>query len=104
MSLPKILVGRVLYYLSVPMLIGVYLDINDFMQKENKRRSAEGEESQGINFRTTSSLYFKDFREVIGTLAGIVLLVAPTVYAFLSSQPVMVTYFSLLEKLLLLPT
>jgi len=104
MSLPNILVGRVIYYLSVPMLIGVYLDVNDFMQKENKRRSAEGEDSKGIDFQTASPLYFKDLRGLIGTLAGIVSLVAPTVYAFLSSQPVMVTYFSLLEKLLLLPT
>ncbi len=103
-ALPNILVGRVIYYLSVPMLIGVYLDIHEFMQKENKRRAAQGGEQKAINFQTASSLYFKDLQGIISTLVGIVSLVAPAVYAFLSSQPVIVTYFDLLEKLVLLPT
>src|SRR5690349_10878759 len=32
-SLPNILIGRVIYYLSVPLFIGLYLDIHEFMQK-----------------------------------------------------------------------
>jgi hypothetical protein len=102
-SLPNILVGRVIYYVSVPLLIGVYLDIHEFMQKENKKRTGEGEEAKTLDFQTASSMYFKNLRGILGTLASIVSLVAPTVYAFLSSQPVIVTYFDLLEKLVLLP-
>jgi hypothetical protein len=102
-SLPNILLGRVIYYLSMPMLIGVYLDIQAFMQKENKRRSAEDEEKKTIDFQTASSLYFKNIQGIVSTLLGILSLVAPTAYAFLSSQPVFVTYFNLLERLILLP-
>jgi hypothetical protein len=101
-SLPDLLVGRVVYYLSVPMLIGVYLDINEFMQKENKRLSGEGKEKEALDFRTASSLYLKDLRGLLSTAAGIVSLVAPTVYAFVSDQPVFATYFDLLEKLVVL--
>src|SRR5262249_26205579 len=39
-SLPTILVGRVIYYLSVPLLLGIYFDINRSMQEENQRRAA----------------------------------------------------------------
>jgi hypothetical protein len=102
-SLPNVLVGRVIYYVSVPMLIGVYLDIYDFMKKENKRLSSENAEEKAIDFQTASNLYFKNLRGILGAVAGVVSLVAPTVYAFLASQPVIVTYFSLLEKLVLLP-
>jgi hypothetical protein len=102
-SLPNILVGRVIYYLSVPMLIGAFLDINEFMQKENKLRSAEGKEQTKLNLRSASSLYFKDLHGLVSTLAGILSLVLPTVYASLASQPVISTYFTLLEKLFLLP-
>lgn len=102
-SLPNILVGRVIYYFSVPMLIGIYFDIHEFTQKENKRRSTQGKDEKGISFQSAGSMYFKNLQSVMGTLAGILSLVAPSIYAFLSSQPVIVTYFSLLEKLVLLP-
>jgi hypothetical protein len=101
-ALPSILVGRVIYYFSVPMLIGLYFDINDFMQKENKRLVSQGSE-KAVTFRAASSMYFKNLRGIIGTSAGIFSLAAPTIYAFVSSESVMVTYFDLLEKLLLLP-
>lgn len=102
-ALPNILVGRVIYYLSMPMLIGVYFDINVFMQKENKRITGEGRKKNTINFQTASIMYFKNLQGITSTLVGIISLVAPSVYAFLSNQPVIVTYFSLLEKLVLLP-
>jgi hypothetical protein len=103
LSLPNILVGRVIYYVSVPMLIGVYRDINEFMKKENKRRTSQGEEENVLDFQAASSMYFKNLRGILGTVASIVSLAAPTVYAFFSSQPVILTYFDLLEKLVLLP-
>ena len=102
-SLPNILIGRLVYYVSVPMLIGVYLDIHEFVQQENQRLSTEGEEKKEMNFRTASSLYFKNVQGIMGSLVGIVSLVAPTVYTFISGNPVMVTYFNLLEKLISLP-
>ena len=102
-ALPAILVGRVIYYFSVPMLIGIYFDIQELMRKENKRRSTLGKGEKGISFQSAGSMYFKKLQGLIGTLAGILSLVAPSIYAFLSSQSVIVTYFSLLEKLVLLP-
>lgn len=102
-SLSNILIGRFIYYVSVPMLIGIYLDIHEFMQQENQRLSPEGEEKKGITLREASTQYFKNLQGIMSTLAGIVSLVAPTVYTFLSGQPVMVTYFNILEKLISLP-
>jgi len=105
-SLPNILVGRVIYYFSVPLLIGIYIDINEFMQKENKRLSTEDKEDKekkGISFQAASGMYFKNLQSIFGTLAGILSLVLPSIYAFSASQPVLVTYFDLLEKLVLLP-
>ena len=102
-SLPSILVGRVIYYFSVPMLIGINFDINDYMLRENKRLAQEGEKGEGVNFLGAGKLYFKDLQGLVGTLTGILSLVAPSLYAYLASQPVFVTYFSLLEKLVLLP-
>jgi hypothetical protein len=102
-SLPNILVGRVLYYFSVPLLIGLYIDIHEFMQNENKRLTSEGKEKEPISFRAASSMYLKNLQSLFGTLAGILSLVLPSLYAFSASQPVLVTYFDLLEKLVLLP-
>ena len=102
-SLPGILVGRVIYYFSVPILIGISFDINDFMARENKRLAQEDQEVENINFMAAGRLYFKNLQGLVGTLTGILSLVAPSLYAYLASQPVFVTYFSLLEKLVLLP-
>jgi len=85
------------------MLIGIYFDIHELMLKENKRRSTQGKDEKGISFQSAGSMYFKNLQSVLGTLAGILSLVAPSIYAFLSSQPVIVTYFNLLEKLVLVP-
>jgi hypothetical protein len=98
-SLPTILIGRFLYYVSVPMLIGVYLDIQEFTQQEDERLSKDGEEKKGIN-REAVSLYFKNLQGILGMVVGILSLVAPALYTFLSGQPTMVTYFDLLEKLI----
>ena len=102
-SLPNILVGRVIYYFSVPVLIGLYIDIHEFMQKENKRLAAEGKHEKDVNFQTAGSLYLKNIQGWLGTVTGIVSLLAPSIYAFVSDQPAISTYFSLLETLVLLP-
>jgi hypothetical protein len=98
--LPRILIGRVLYYLSVPMLIGLYFDINEFMQKENKRLSSTGAEKKSLTFQSASNMYFKNLQGVAGTLVSILSIVAPAVYAFISSEPIIVTYFDLIRLLL----
>jgi hypothetical protein len=102
-SLPNILLGRVLYYFSVPLLIGLYFDIHEFMQNENKRLAGEGKEQEHISFRAASGMYLKNLQTLFGTLTGILSLVLPSIYAFSASQPVLITYFDLLEKLVLLP-
>jgi hypothetical protein len=98
--LPSILVGRVIYYLSVPMLIGLYFDIHEVVQKENKRLASAGGEKKRVTLQSASSLYFKNLQGIAGTLAGIFSIVAPTVYAFIFSEPVFVTYFDLIRLLL----
>ena len=98
-SLSNLLIGRFIYYVSVPMLIGIYLDIHEFMQQENERLSPEGEGNKRLTLREASSQYFKNLQGIMSTLAGIASLVAPTIYTFLSGQPAMITYFDLLEKL-----
>jgi len=102
-SLPSILMGRVIYYFSVPMLIGISFDINDYMARENERLAQENKENESISFTAAGRLYFKNLQGLVGTLTGILSLVAPSLYAYLASQPVFVTYFSLLEKLVLVP-
>ena len=102
-SLPNILVGRVIYYVSVPLLIGLYIDIHEFMRNENNRLASEGKEKEPISFRAASSTYLKNLQSLFGTLAGILSFVLPSIYAFSASQPVLITYFDLLEKLVLLP-
>jgi len=102
-SLPNILVGRVIYYFSVPLLIGIYIDINEFMQNENIRLTSEGKDEKAVNFQTAGSMYLKKLQGLMGTLAGIFSLVAPSIFALVANQPVIMTYFSLLEKLVLLP-
>jgi hypothetical protein len=97
--LPGILVGRVIYYLSVPLLIGMYLDINEYMEKENKRRSAEGKNEKPISFQDAWRQYFGNLSGSMGALTTILSLGAPAVYGFLSGQPVIGTYFGLLENL-----
>lgn len=99
LSLPSILIGRALYYLSAPLLIGVYLDINNYMQNENTRRIAEGKKEKPLSFPDAARQYFGNLRRSIGGLATILSLVAPPAYNSLSSQPVVITYFSLLENL-----
>jgi hypothetical protein len=101
--LPGILTGRVIYYFSVPLLIGLYLDIDSFMQNENRRLAAEGGEKKRLSFRTAGGMYLKNLQSLLGTIMGVASLVLPTIFAFTSSQPVLVTYFDLLEKLVLLP-
>jgi hypothetical protein len=102
-SLPNLLVGRVIYYFSVPLLIGIYFDINEFMRDENQRLTREGKKEEKVNFQTAGGLYLKHLQGWLGTLVAIFSLLAPSIYAFASSQPVITTYFSLLEKLVLLP-
>ena len=100
--LPNLLIGRLIYYLSMPMLLGITFDIYEFMERENKQLSAQAGKKQEVTFRAAAGLYLKNFQGVFGTLAGIVSLVAPAVYGFFSSQPVIVTYFGLLQKLMLI--
>jgi hypothetical protein len=97
--MPNLLVGRLIYYLSVPMLIGVTLDVYDSMERENNQPAAKGGKRLGLTFPVALRSYLKNFSGQVGTLIGIVSVVMPTVYSFVASQPILIPYFSLLEKL-----
>ena len=101
--LPNLLIGRVIFYLSIPLLIGMTSDIYEFMARENKRLAAQGGQKGKITFQEAAVQYLRHLQGVFGTLAGIASLAAPVVYGYFSNQPVIVTYFSLLQKLMLMP-
>lgn len=99
-SLDSLLIGRLVYYLSVPMLIGLYFEINQFMREENARRQASKEPAEKLTIEKATGLYLKRVQGLAGTLSGVLSLVAPPIYALLFNQPLVTTYFDLLEKLI----
>jgi hypothetical protein len=103
LSLPNILLGRLVYYLSVPMLIGVYFDINDLMETENVRRATVEKEAKPLGFREAGNMLFNNLQGWVGTLVGILSVLAPSLYALVSNQTPITSYFSLLQQLVLLP-
>jgi hypothetical protein len=98
--LPNLLIGRVIYYLSMTLLIGITLDIYEFMERENKQLAAQGSKKQKMRFQEAAGQYLKKFQGAVGTLAVIASLALPTVYSYFSNQPVIITYFGLLQKLI----
>jgi hypothetical protein len=98
--LNTLIVGRLVYYLSVPLLIGVYFDFDRFNREEQARQMARGKPSQAITWKETVPIYLKQLQGLVGTVGSIASLVAPGAWAFFAGAPLVTTYFDILDKLL----
>ena len=98
-TLPALLVGRAIYYLGVPLLIGLYFDIDRFRRQQTGKQSA-GTTANVATFDQAATTYLERVHGVVSTAGSIVALVAPQAYALVTGNPLVVNYFDLLAKLL----
>ena len=95
----SLIVGRLVYYVSVPLLIGLYFDIVQFMRAEDERQTAEGKSAAPLTIEQAAPMYFKRVQGLIGTVGALASLVAPGAYALFAGTPLVTTYFDILGKL-----
>ena len=81
-TLPELLIGRAVYYLSVPVLIGIYLDL--------KQHSGAAPDAKP---------YLERLRTQINIAGAIASILAPAIYASVAKSPVVTSYFDLLNQL-----
>ena len=81
-TLPELLIGRAVYYLSVPVLIGIYLDL-----KQHARPASDAKP------------YLERLRTQINIAGAIASILAPAIYASVAKSPVVTSYFDLLNQL-----
>jgi hypothetical protein len=98
--LDTLVVGRLIYYLSVPMLIGLYLDIDAVRLAGGGEREKTGEPGETITLAEAATLYLKRLQGIVGTAGVILSLAVPSLYAILSDQLLVTSYFDLLEQLI----
>jgi len=100
-TLNSLLAGRLVYYLSIPLLVGLYFDIDQFRRDEAEQQNGDAEEAtETLSFEKAAQLYLKQLKGFTGTAGSILSLVAPSLYAYLFDQPIVTTYFDLLEQLI----
>lgn len=95
----SLIVGRLVYYLSVPLLIGLYFDIINFMHAERDKQKAAGKRAEELTIEKAAPMYLKQLQGVLGTVGAIASLVVPSAYAHLVGNPLVTTYFDILSKL-----
>jgi hypothetical protein len=97
-ALPSMLAGRFIYYLSPPLLVGIYVQF----QSEREAQAAEGAPAKpgkeaGAGF--SLDRIFEPLKNLLGPLGSLASLVAPGLYAWFSGQPLVTSYFDVLEVL-----
>jgi hypothetical protein len=102
-SLDDLIVGRFIYYAGIPLLIGLHFDIVHFMRSERARQKAEGKKPEPLTFRAAAPKFFGQLKISIGTVGSVAALVVPGLYARAMDDPLVTTYFDLLERLSGLP-
>jgi hypothetical protein len=98
-SIDSLVVGRLVYYVSVPLLIGLYFDIVQFMRAEQAKQLAEGKPAAALTIEQAAPMYFKQLQGWVGTLGALASLVAPGAYALFAGTPLVTTYFDIIGKL-----
>lgn len=99
-ALPTMLVGRFIYYLSGPLLIGIFMEV--YTERETKKaknrteKKTEKEDIPGYSFIRI----FEPLKSFLGPLGSLVSLVAPALYAWASNQPLITSYYDVLEILI----
>lgn len=98
-TLGTLIAGRLVYYLSVPLLVGLYFDVDRFRHSETAGAPA-GEPAQPAPAPLAAlSGYFKQVQGLATSALSIASLVAPGLAAYLTGTPVVTTYFDLLQKI-----
>jgi hypothetical protein len=97
-TLPTLVVGRLVYYLSIPLLIGLFLDIEQF-----RTGQPAGDKPGPLTFGQAASTYLKRVQGQLGAVSAIAVIVVPRVFALVSGQPLLTSYFDLLQQLLKAP-
>ncbi|HEX7588233.1 MAG TPA: hypothetical protein VF478_07955 [Anaerolineae bacterium] len=95
----SLIVGRLVYYVSVPLLIGLYFDIVQFMRTEQEKQVADGKTAAPLTIDQAAPMYFKRIQGLVGTVGALASLVAPGAYALFAGTPLVTTYFDILGKL-----
>jgi hypothetical protein len=93
-SLPQLTVGRAMYYLAVPVLIGIYLDLR-YRPLPAPPVPPTASPSPGSG----AGAYLDSLRGRISTVGAIVSILAPPIYAAVAKSPVVTSYFDLLNQL-----
>jgi hypothetical protein len=99
-ALPVMLVGRFIYYLSAPLLIGIFMEV--YIAEETRKASqgtektAEKKEVTGYAFNQMSD----PLKRFLGPLGSLISLVAPALFAWVSNQPLITSYYDVLEILI----
>jgi hypothetical protein len=97
-SLGSILVGRLIFYLSVPVLISLHFQA---MARIPSQEKALGEEVDlAKRLRESLRASFSDLKSLWATLSAPISVLAPAVYSAISGQPMFSSYFDLLDVLI----
>jgi hypothetical protein len=98
-SLPQLTIGRAMYYLAVPVLIGVYLDLTYRPTVIPAPIAGEPAASASPPPSRGAGTYLDRLRTQIGMVGAIVSILAPSIYAAVAKSPVVASYFDLLNQL-----
>ncbi len=98
-TLPQLTIGRAVYYLAVPVLIGVFLDLSYRPVAISAPTSGEPAPSTPTTPSGAASAYLDRLRSRISTVGAIVSILAPSIYASVARSPVVTSYFDLLNQL-----
>ena len=99
-ALPTMLVGRFIYYLSGPLLIGIFMEV--YTEKETRKakngtkKKTEREDAQGYSIIRN----LENLKSFLGPLGSLISLVAPALYAWAFNQPLITSYYDVLEILI----
>jgi len=96
-------VSRFIYYLSIPLLLGLFIDIHTSLEQEQRKRIADGKPATSITFREAADLYFKDVRAIASSALTLASIIAPSIYAAVTGTPLVSTYFDVLDQWLRFP-
>ncbi len=94
-----LITGRLVYYLGVPLLIGLFFDVTVPAQEPPTDTSTEMLTPDAQLTAKVVSEHLKDLRTLLSAVASIATLVAPSIYAYLAREPLLINYFDLLKTL-----
>ncbi len=101
-GLEQLLIGRFVYYLSIPLLAGIIMDVKQRIAgepgAEMQGKPGEAPESPISRFRKGLKQYLEQQEQILSTIGALVSLVAPALYAAVLNQPLVTTYFQILPR------